>query len=169
MEKFIDKLVRDFDESVINEESREELTNEYRKNLEKIEKNLRNINYEDEKIENIMMGISKEWINLPVEEKKSRLLHDESFYKIILISNEAFNKAKSILLSSAIEKDFDSSKKIHELEEALKNVKSYNKQKAIKLVSEGELDLRFIENPKTEIVSLRLGYIKNARREREEL
>ena len=106
---------------------------------------------------------------MQVKEKKSRLLHDESFYKIILISNEAFNKAKSILLSSAIEKDFDSSKKIHELEEALKNVKSYNKQKAIKLVSEGELDLRFIENPKTEIVSLRLGYIKNARREREEL
>ena len=40
---------------------------------------------------------------------------------------------------------------------ALKEVKDYNKQQAVWLVSEGILDLNFVKNPKTEIMSIRLG------------
>ena len=43
------------------------------------------------------------------------------------------------------------------LNKALKEVKDYNKQQAVWLVSEGILDLNFVKNPKTEIMCIRLG------------
>ena len=48
-------------------------------------------------------------------------------------------------------------KKPKELNELLKSVKAFNKQQAIWLVSEGILDLNFVKNPKTDIMSIRLG------------
>ena len=57
--------------------------------------------------------------------------------------------------------DFKTEEKIQQLKDLLKKVDPNNQEQAKRYVSEGVLDLKFIDNPSTEVVSLRIGHIKN--------
>ena len=117
--------------------------------------------YDEDNIRQILLRIHEEWINLDTEEKKRRLIVDRSFGEIMELSEQIYNMAIEILCNKREKTDYNKEKMIKRLNECLNNVKPYNKEMAKKYVSEAMLDLEFIYNPKTEILSLRLGRIIN--------
>ena len=56
-----------------------------------------------------------------------------------------------------VDKVNQSIKKIKALNQNIERVREFNKQTAQNLVSEGLLDIMFVENPKTGKTSLRIG------------
>lgn len=167
MGDLIEELAKEFRNSIPDEVLGKKLAAKYITILNEIVKKFKEKNYEDSEIENSLKTISKEWINLELEEKQRRLMIDKNFGKIMEISYQVYNMAISVLTNKEIKRDFEIAEKIEELENLLKNVEPYNKEEAKTLVSEGILDLKFIENPNTHIVSLRLGHIKYSDKEEE--
>ena len=97
-------------------------------------------------------------IKMPLNQKKQMLVKDESFEKIRALSDKAFEMTQDVLAKKLTEpNDQELEDMKNTLNKALKEVKDYNKQQAVWLVSEGILDLNFVKNPKTEIMSIRLG------------
>ena len=127
---------------------------------EKINQNF-NIGHKiDHKIdmEYLLNSVTDDVIKLPLEQKRQMLIKDESFETIRSISNNAFEMAQEAhagKINNIDETKVDEMKKT--LNESLKSVKAFNKQQAVWLVSEGILDLNFVKNPKTDIMSIRLG------------
>lgn len=128
---------------------------------------LKFIKNDKESTERLLRLITERLINADLDTKKRRLIKDESFERIKKTSREAFEIAQSILNNKTPNFNFDIQKKIDELQEAISDVKIYNKEQANELVSETILDLNFIENPKTNIVSLRMGYLINSQESKE--
>ena len=167
LKKIIDKLVIKFSESLNEAFDKERLTETFEKYLykqveteEKINQNF-NIGHKiDHKIdmEYLLNSVTDDVIKLPLEQKRQMLIRDESFETIRSISNNAFEMAQEAYTSKSDNIDEtkvdEMQKKLNEL---LKSVKAFNKQQAIWLVSEGILDLNFVKNPKTDIMSIRLG------------
>lgn len=170
MENFkdvIDKFVIKFSESTKDAFDKKRLTEAFEKYLykqveteEKINQNF-NIGHKiDHKIdmEYLLNSVTDDVIKLPLEQKRQMLIRDESFETIRSISNNAFEMAQEAYTSKSDNIDEtkvdEMQKKLNEL---LKSVKAFNKQQAIWLVSEGILDLNFVKNPKTDIMSIRLG------------
>ena len=127
--------------------------------LEKEEKINQNFNIDDKSdMESLLKYVTDDVIKLPLEQKRQMLIRDESFETIRSISNNAFEMAQEAYTSKSDNIDEtkvdEMQKKLNEL---LKSVKAFNKQQAIWLVSEGILDLNFVKNPKTDIMSIRLG------------
>lgn len=168
MIELMEELAKEFKQSIPENIQREKLTGEYEKMLKQVVESFKNINCQDSEIEKTLIKIGKEWIDLDIEEKQRRLLRDENFQDIVRDSTRIYNIAISILEKEEVNIEFDISEKEKQLEEKLKNVKTFNKLEAEKLVSEAILDLKFIENPNTNIVSLRLGHIKYNIKEGEE-
>lgn len=166
MEELIKELAKDFRSSISDEESGEKLEAEFINVLKEIEKSFENNNYKESRIREILRQITNEWTNLDVEEKQRRLSSDNNFTNIVKISQQAYEMAISILAGKKINLEFQIPQKIEELENMLEKVKTCNKEKAKKLVSEGILDLKFLENPNSDITSLRLGHIKYNEEER---
>lgn len=159
----IDELLKEFDNSIENLEDKNELSikfKEYIYELKKIvKKTAKIIDTSDENSVNLLLKYSTEdIIKLSPEQKRQMLIKDESFEKIRSISNNAFEMAQEAYTSEGDNIDEtkvdEMQKKLNEL---LKSVKAFNKQQAIWLVSEGILDLNFVKNPKTDIMSIRLG------------
>ena len=126
---------------------------------EKEEKINQNFNIDDKSdMESLLKYVTDDVIKLPLEQKRQMLIRDESFETIRSISNNAFEMAQEAYTSKSDNIDEtkvdEMQKKLNEL---LKSVKAFNKQQAIWLVSEGILDLNFVKNPKTDIMSIRLG------------
>ena len=126
-------------------------------NLKK--ENYVNFNINDKSdMESLLKYVTDDVIKLPLEKKRQMLIRDESFETIRSISNNAFEMAQEAYTSKSDNIDEtkvdEMQKKLNEL---LKSVKAFNKQQAIWLVSEGILDLNFVKNPKTDIMSIRLG------------
>lgn len=165
MEELIEELTKEFKDSISYEEQKEELTNRFKEVLIDTVKSFKNDNYTELEIENSIIRISKRWTNLEFEEKQSRLLVDTNFGTIMETSQRFYDTAISILLGNDVDINFKISEEIEKLEKLLKKVKPYNKERAKMLTSEGILDLKYIENPNTNIVSLRLGYIKSNNKE----
>lgn len=167
MEELVNELVRSFEETITNEEEKEKLVKNFREMIIATIKSFKEDNYNDADIEERMKRISKRWIDLDEEEKRRRLLPANSLGKIMDISNEVYNIAVEKLIGNNVNVEFDISEKIDELENLLKEVESQNLEQAKQFVSEAILDLRFIEKPDTDILSLRLGHIKIDRKEEE--
>ena len=167
LKKIIDKLVIKFSESLNEAFDKERLTETFEKYLykqveteEKINQNF-NIGHKiDHKIdmEYLLNSVTDDVIKLQLEQKRQMLIKDESFETIRSISNNAFEMAQEAhagKINNIDETKLDEMKKT--LNESLKSVKAFNKQQAVWLVSEGILDLNFVKNPKTDIMSIRLG------------
>lgn len=163
MENLIKKLTQDFRDSITDDELKESLTTEFKKMLEKIQKKFEGNNYNHSEIEIKLKKITEEWCNLELEEKQSRLFKDENFGEILQISEQAYQDAIRTLQGFETNMTFNVEEKEQRIKELLKKVKPYNEKAAKRYVSEGLLDLNFIKNPNTEIVSLRLGHIKRNR------
>lgn len=163
LKKIIDKLVIKFSESLNEAFDKERLTETFEKYLykqveteEKINQNF-NIGHKID-MEYLLNSVTDDVIKLPLEQKRQMLIKDESFETIRSISNNAFEMAQEAhagKINNIDETKVDEMKKT--LNESLKSVKAFNKQQAVWLVSEGILDLNFVKNPKTDIMSIRLG------------
>lgn len=164
MEELIGKLTKEFKDSIPYEEQKEQLTIRFKDVLKDTVKSFKDDSYEESELQNIIIRISKKWTGLEFEEKQRRLFVDTNFGSIMEISQKAYDTAISVLLGNDVDIDFEISEEIEKLEELLKEVTPYNKEEAKRLVSEGILDLKFIENSNTDIVSLRLGHIKSNRK-----
>ena len=163
LKKIIDKLVIKFSESLNEAFDKERLTETFEKYLykqvETEEKINQNFNIDDKSdMEFLLKYVTDDVIKLPLEQKRQMLIKDESFETIRSISNNAFEMAQEAhagKINNIDETKVDEMKKT--LNESLKSVKAFNKQQAVWLVSEGILDLNFVKNPKTDIMSIRLG------------
>lgn len=163
LKKIIDKLVIKFSESLNEAFDKERLTETFEKYLykqvEAEEKINQNFNIDDKSdMESLLKYVTDDVIKLPLEQKRQMLIKDESFETIRSISNNAFEMAQEAhagKINNIDETKVDEMKKT--LNESLKSVKAFNKQQAVWLVSEGILDLNFVKNPKTDIMSIRLG------------
>ena len=161
-EDVIDKFVIKFSESTKDAFDKKRLTEAFEKYLykqvEAEEKINQNFNIDDKSdMESLLKYVTDDVIKLPLEQKRQMLIRDESFETIRSISNNAFEMAQEAYTSKSDNIDEtkvdEMQKKLNEL---LKSVKAFNKQQAIWLVSEGILDLNFVKNPKTDIMSIRL-------------
>lgn len=163
MEKLIEKLAQDFKSSVSDDALKETLAIKFKNMIEGTYKKFEEKNYDYDEIEDTLKKISEEWCSLSLEEKQSRLLKDENFSEILEISKQAYNNAIHIMQGFEINVAFNIEERETRLRELIKGVKPYNEERANREVSEGLLDLNFIKNPNTDIVSLRLGHILRSR------
>ena len=158
----ITELVNKFADSIENSEDKKELTIAFEKYLnnlkEMAEKSDSGIEDKGKTIEFLLRYSTDNAIKMSLNQKKQMLVRDESFEKIREISNKAFEMTQDVLAKKLTEpNDQELEDMKNTLNQALKEVKDYNKQQAVWLVSEGILDLNFVKNPKTEIMSIRLG------------
>lgn len=155
----IGDLTKEFENTIPNDEDKQELKQAFEKYLYEYKKVLEksNINSLDDALKFSANKIMK----LPLYNKKQKLIEDESFKEIQKISSKAFELAKNVVTGKREEIDNNSLEEMkNKLKICLNDVREFNKQQASMLVSEGILDLVFVENPKTQLISIRLG--KNA-------
>lgn len=158
----INELVNEFADSIENLEDKKELTIAFEKYLynlvkmaEKIDSSIKDKN---KAVEMLLRYSTDNAVELTLDQKRQMLIRDESFEKIRSISNRAFEMTKEVLAKKITEPNEQELEEMkNTLNQSLKDVKDFNKQQAVWLVSEGILDLNFVENPKTEIMSIRLG------------
>lgn len=162
--KVIDELVKEFSESMENIDENQELVNSFESYLYSIVKIMENTDSKivgeknKETIEEILKYCTRDTMELPLEQKKQKLLNDKSFEKIRTLSNDAFEMTQKVLkreLNEINKNEVENMK--NKFKQLLENVREFNRSEATLLISEGILDLNFVENPKTEIMSIRLG------------
>lgn len=158
----ITELVNKFADSIENSEDKKELTIAFEKYLnnlkEMADKADSGIEDKEKTIEYLLRYSTDNAIKMSLSQKKQMLVKDESFEKIRALSDKAFEMTQDVLAKKLTEpNDQELEDMKNTLNKALKEVKDYNKQQAVWLVSEGILDLNFVKNPKTEIMSIRLG------------
>ncbi len=158
----ITELVNKFADSIENSEDKKELTIAFEKYLnnlkEMADKSDSGIEDKEKMIEYLLRYSTDNAIKMSLSQKKQMLVKDESFEKIRALSDKAFEMTQDVLAKKLTEpNDQELEDMKNTLNKALKEVKDYNKQQAVWLVSEGILDLNFVKNPKTEIMSIRLG------------
>lgn len=153
-----EKLIEEFKNTIPNSEDEQELINAFEIYLYDLKKVIEEFNMEIKDADKVFELSAKKIMKLSLENKKQKLIRDESFEKIQRISNKSFEMTQKMIRGKKLELENNELEKMKkELEESLNNVRDFNKEQAQMLVSEGILDLMFVENPKTEITSLRLG------------
>ena len=136
-------------------------------NSEELKTGLKNYLYElKESIENLNSELSIEeafYYNvnkikaLPLVNQEQKLIKDEKLQEIQRTSMKAYEMAHNVIMgNNEIDKSQLSEMK-ETLNQSLEGVREFNKQTAQNLVSEGLLDIMFVENPKTGKTSLRIG------------
>ena len=148
----------------IAEEYKNSLQNVY--NSEELKTGLKNYLYElKESIENLnsKLSIEEAYYNvnkikaLPLVNQEQKLIKDEKLQEIQRTSMKAYEMAHNVIMgNNEIDKSQLSEMK-ETLNQSLEGVREFNKQTAQNLVSEGLLDIMFVENPKTGKTSLRIG------------
>ena len=154
-ENLIDELTEKYKNSIQNIEYEKELVEGLQDYLNKAKDSI------DENgnltVEELLISITNRVMKLPIEYQKQKLLKDEKYNEIQRVSMEAYKMVNNLITG----KEEVDKNKIPEMKQILNNnieeVREFNKEAAKNLVSEGLLDLMFIENPKTKITSLRLG------------
>lgn len=168
----IDKLVQKFDDVIPEEEK--ELTIKFREYLYKAIENLKKsdlkfVRKDKQSIESTLNRITNRFISFDLQEKQQELLIDDNFEEMKKISNTIYNIAKSIMEGNSQKVDFDIAEEKERLYTLFNLVKPYNIELAKRLVSETIVELNYISNPETDILSLRLGAIREeSKREKEE-
>ena len=164
-EEIIKELVEDFTKTIPNSENERELINSFEKylyNLIEAINNSQDIKEKDEEFIKYVLRYSTEITKeLPLIQKKQKLIEDKCFEEIERISAYAFKIVQEIILGKEIKRDEKELKELKQkLKENLSRVRDFNKNQAQWLVSEGMLDLGFIEDPNKDIMSLRAGNYK---------
>lgn len=159
---YISDLVEQFKKTIPDDEI--ELPSQFEQYLYFIVETLENskskfIRKDKDSIIATLNRTAKQLIDMDLTNKKKQLLKDGNFEKIQDFSNQAFNNATNILNGETADTNLDIQRRIEELEQLLNSVEPYNEKKAKELVSEAILDLQFIANPKTDVVSIRLSHL----------
>lgn len=157
------ELVREFKNVLPEETEKKELIDSFEKYLYEIVKQIQKSEYEnienkEEFVESVLKSETKSIIELTLENKKQKLINDEPFNQIQVISSKAFEMAYNTIKGQKVEIDEKSLNDLQEkLVQNLKKVRDFNKMQSEILVSEGILDLNFIKEPQIETTSLRLS------------
>ena len=161
--ELIMELVREFKNVLPEETEKKELIDSFEKYLYEIVEQIQKSEYEnienkEEFVESVLKSETKSIIELTLENKKQKLINDEPFNQIQVISSKAFEMAYNTLEGQKVEIDEKSLNDLQEkLVQNLKKVRDFNKMQSEILVSEGILDLNFIKEPQIETTSLRLS------------
>ena len=161
--ELIMELVREFKNVLPEETEKKELIDSFEKYLYEIVEQIQNSEYEnienkEEFVESVLKSETKSIIELTLENKKQKLINDEPFNQIQVISSKAFEMAYNTIEGQKVEIDEKSLNDLQEkLVQNLKKVRDFNKMQSEILVSEGILDLNFIKEPQIETTSLRLS------------
>lgn len=155
------------------EELVNQLANEFKKSIPKTEETLTNnfitflysvINGFQERGETrgeIIRKISlfsRYIIKQDLDEKKRTIVVDDAFEKIRQISNSIFEIAKRVLNGENVNIEGDISKKTSEMSELLSSVKECNREQAETFVSEAIVDINYILNPQSGLMSIRIAH-----------
>lgn len=160
--ELISILTSDFAKSISdNEVEKEKLIQAFREYMVSTIESIKHsdskyINKDIKSVKRVLGRIANEIYGMSVTAMKQRLLEDESFEEIRIISVDAFDLAKRKKFGEKIEVDFDASSKIKQMQELLENVASYNKVQAKKFISEAILDLQYICENEENVSSIRL-------------
>lgn len=159
MERLIEELTENFKNSIPVEEER--LCQAFNKYLLRAIENLKNsdskfISKDDESISKVLKSIAERLTKGSLDYKKKELLRDKNFEMLSTFSMSANQMAEEILKGKKIEVKFDIDKRIEEMTRLSRLVEEYNKEEAALLLSEGILDLKYVKDPQTDIISLRL-------------
>lgn len=159
----ISELTEEFKKAI--PENEQKLIDEFEKYLystiETLEKSNSEFILKDrDSITAVLRRIAQDLIVIDLDSKKQKLLPDNSFWKISEISGQIYEDAQNILNNKGLIVEFDYTKEIDKMTKLLETVELHNKEQAKLLVSEAILDLEFIANPKTDILSLRLARLK---------
>lgn len=161
--ELIMELVREFKNVLPEETEKKELIDSFEKYLYEIVEQIQKSEYEnienkEEFVESVLKSETKSIIELTLENKKQKLINDEPFNQIQVISSKAFEMAYNTIEGQKVEIDEKSLNDLKEkLVQNLKKVRDFNKMQSEILVSEGILDLNFIKEPQIETTSLRLS------------
>lgn len=161
--ELIMELVRKFKNVLPEETEKKELIDSFEKYLYEIVEQIQKSEYEnienkEEFVESVLKSETKSIIELTLENKKQKLINDEPFNQIQVISSKAFEMAYNTIEGQKVEIDEKSLNDLQEkLVQNLKKVRDFNKMQSEILVSEGILDLNFIKEPQIETTSLRLS------------
>ena len=161
--ELIMELVREFKNVLPEETENKELRDSFEKYLYEIVEQIQKSEYEnienkEEFVESVLKSETKSIIELTLENKKQKLINDEPFNQIQVISSKAFEMAYNTIEGQKVEIDEKSLNDLKEkLVQNLKKVRDFNKMQSEILVSEGILDLNFIKEPQIETTSLRLS------------
>lgn len=161
--ELIMELVREFKNVLPEETEKKELIDSFEKYLYEIVEQIQKSEYEnienkEEFVESVLKSETKSIIELTLENKKQKLINDEAFNQIQVISSKAFEMAYNTIEGQKVEIDEKSLNDLQEkLVQNLKKVRDFNKMQSEILVSEGILDLNFIKEPQIETTSLRLS------------
>ena len=161
--ELIMELVREFKNVLPEETEKKELIDSFEKYLYEIVEQIQKSEYEnienkEEFVESVLKSETKSIIELTLENKKQKLINDEPFNQIQVISSKAFEMAYNTIEGQKVEIDEKSLNDLQEkLVQNLKKVRDFNKMQSEILVSEGILDLNFIKEPQIETNSLRLS------------
>ena len=161
--ELIMELVREFKNVLPEETEKKELIDSFEKYLYEIVEQIQKSEYEnienkEEFVESVLKSETKSIIELTLENKKQKLINDEPFNQIQVISSKAFEMAYNTIEGQKVEIDEKSLNDLQEkLVQNLKKVRDFNKMQSEILVSEGILDLNFIKEPQIETPSLRLS------------
>ena len=161
--ELIMELVREFKNVLPEETEKKELIDSFEKYLYEIVEQIQKSEYEnienkEEFVESVLKSEKKSIIELTLENKKQKLINDEPFNQIQVISSKAFEMAYNTIEGQKVEIDEKSLNDLQEkLVQNLKKVRDFNKMQSEILVSEGILDLNFIKEPQIETTSLRLS------------
>ena len=125
-----------------------------------------NLRFSNDIIASSMMQTTNDFMEYPSDIKRKLLLKDDALEEIKKISGMAFSEAQLVLFES---KNTSLSKeqidlKQKEILNLLGKVQPYNKEEAKMIVSETILDLNLLANPKSEVLSLRLGRFLDVRK-----
>lgn len=179
MDLLINELTSKFARTISDDEKeKEELIGAFKEYLQMsidtiINSNSKFINKSFEGIKDILVFETDRILDMDIVSTKQLLLRDLNLEKIQKIAKEVFEQAKQKLEGKKIVESQKTQQKLEKLSELLEGVKSYNQDIAKELISETILDLKFLDNPDTEIFSLRLYQLKSkmekATEEREEI
>ena len=166
--EIVDDIIQQFNTIVKDDENEKELQEGFRNYLNRSLKVItdsdlpfaKENDQNNQIIEKYLRKIAEHIINSSVEYKKIVLIDDYYMNKLNAISKKIYEIAMSILEGKKEEtKKIDTNKLKEELRDLLKKVKPWNYAQAEQMVSETILDLGVIENPSTDVLSLRLGHI----------
>ena len=105
-----------------------------------------------------IIGVAERIMDNNLDCIESELIKDYNFERLRMKSGNIFKIACEKLRGQNAEESIDVDKEIEQLNELLQKVEPFNYREAEKLLSEAILDARFIEDPNTNMESIRLHW-----------
>lgn len=167
------KLTKEFKGKIPSEdEDYEILINEFKRYLEDTVQIIKNsddkfTSKNPETIKLILERTAKRFFMYDIKSIKQTLLKDDAFDSLVTKSLKIFEIAKMKTEKKAIKVEYNVNNEIDEMKKMLESVKDYNQDSAKKILSEAFVDLKFIEEENSDIMSLRMGHFLREKAEEE--